>query len=356
MAFITINWPTFRIGRNILERGFRNGVTPPAKEIASMANYVNSMLANRTKILFHKQIAEADAYDTITQATTWRFQGRTSPNGTQVRARMLIAPSAVTGQSQPQGKWTVNGTDQTTFYSMQKIAATPSTPNDWYVLDDIWTGISGNTQLRCELTLTDRLKVLSATVYEVPRATLDTATDVAIDSQKFVFSGPIYDRDVLDIITDSRALFKQGGPNHFTWSVAATTANTTTSTSYVNVLDSSTSAWAAASPGWVTWPKYHGYIHTVSGDAETIPITFWAYLKTSNAAQAVTCILVDQNNGTGAPIATLTSTSTTGEYQSTTANWAFNSTNSMKLDAMFKIAGGAATASIYQCGVYEYEA
>lgn len=351
------------VGREPVVLGARNGVMPPAPCMSDLSYLVNLILAKRPKVLFHEWINEADCYDTTTQADTWRFMWRSGPNGTRVRCRMILAPVEDTEVNAPDPRvfWTTDdgttATAQATIYSNVRVSASTIDPDEWIVVQQDWTAITADTLFRATLTQVDRLRVLSCTVWELPDSAYDTASDVVINPKGFNTNQGIYDRDLNDLVATLTTLWKQQGTVFFNWTRPSTAAITTINTSYVNVVDTGTTAWAAASEGFYSYPQYHGALETFNSgtNRETVPIVFWAYLAISDAAQTVTVALVDSNNTTASPIATVTRTgATSAAFVTATASWSAPSNASMKLDVYFKTSDAGATASVYAAGCFMY--
>lgn len=346
-------------GKEPLVRGMRNGVVPPAPAVLDLAYLTNQTISKRKKVFFRKWVNEADAHEAIASSDTLRTYFLTSPTTNKVRCRMVLAPVEDTEANAPDPRlfWTlVNGgsvAQDTIRYHLRVAAPYTVVPDDWVVVDQDWT-VSGNTAYSATLTQVDKLRVLGCTIWEPWQFVLDASSDLSISPKGYVPNLGIYDASVNDCVSTVTTLWKQQGTSFFSWSRPSTTAFTTTSATYVNIIDATTTAWATTSEGFYTDPQYHGAAETVTAtNRETVPITFWAYIATSDAAQTVTAALVDQNNGTGAPIATVTRTgAATGAFVTTTANWSAPSNAVMKLDVYLKITGGA-TGSIWACGAYQ---
>ena len=352
-------------GKEPVRRGVRNGAMPPAPAFTELAYLVNQVLAKRKKVVFHKWINEADAYETVTSADTWRFYFRAGANVNKVRCRMVLAPVEDTEGNAPDPRifWTTDdgatATAQTTVrYNVRKTAPYTVVPDDWVTVTQDWTAISANTEYRATLTQVDKLRVLGCTVWEIPDFAYDTSADVVVNPKGIIANQGIFDRDLNDLVATLTTLWKQQGTHFFNWTRPSTTAITTINTAYVNVVDTSTTAWAANSEGFYTYPQYHGALETVTaGNRETVPIVFWAFMQISDAAQTVSVALVDQNNTTAAPIATLTRTgAVTAAFVTGTANWSAPSNAAMKLDVYVKTSNASATASCFAAGAFMYSA
>ena len=363
MAIIVPGLPLYGVGP--LVQGVRNGVVPPAWAFRQMAAMYNGMIAKRKKVAFCKWVNEADAYEAVASADTWRFRFHTGPDTTQVRCRMILAPVEDTEANAPSPRvyWTtvVEGgastAQATVYHTDRKTPPYTVVPDDYRVVMQIWT-VTPQTTYQVTLTQVDKLRVLGATVWEIPRTVLTTGTDTVIDPGPFSAGEPIHDNDIDGIWASMLTLWSRQRSHLFSWSRPSNTAATRTgATTYVNVLDATTTAWAAASEGFYTEPRVHGSHDTyiAASNLETVQVSFGAYISVTGGA-TVTAALIDQNAGTGAPIATVTSTSATAAWQTTTANWSAPSNAAMKLDVVFKVSDAAQTASIHAAGAFVYTA
>lgn len=362
MAIIVPSLPL--IGREPFVQGIRNGVVPPAIALRRIADLANGITAKRKKIPFCRWINQAAAYNSNASADTWRFRFHTSPNTTQVRVRMILAPVEDTEANAPDPRiyWTTTveggaSTAQATIRHTDRVVAGYTViPNDWRVVTQSWS-LTANTTYQATLTQVDKLRVLGCTAWEVPNTTLDTATDTVIDGLSIMPNDAIHDADVAAVWSNVLTIWKRQRSHLFSWTRPSNTAITTASTSYVNVLDTGTTAWATTSEGFYTYPQVHashdGY--TSGTNRETTAISFAAYISVTGGA-TVTAALIDQNAGVGAPIATVTSTSATAAWQTTTATWSAPSNAVMKLDVVFKSSDAAQTASCFAAEAHVYTA
>ena len=361
MAIISLPGVAPLSGELPLAHGMRNGVAPPGPGAVSLAMYTNAILGKRLKVLFRHVHRQADCYNSVGSADTLRGRFRTSPNCDLVIARHILLPvdDTTTNAPNPRMFWTVGGVAQATLYAAGPRVSAGATvvPDEFVYVDQIWD-LAGATTYEAVLNQTDKLRCIGVTVYELLRDTLDTATDEAVDHTTPLSAQPIFDREAADVFQAIGRLYDRQSTNFVSWTVPSTTARTTTSASYVNVLDTSISAVGANNPGWKVDPRYHGLWHTLNAGTsrETVPIVLAAYLATSNAGQTVTVALCDANNTTAAPIATVTRTgATTGAWVATTTNWSAPSNGTALLQPFMKITGGA-TASVYAIAVYRSDA
>src|SRR3990167_4216863 len=349
-------WPPPALGLDPHSQWVRSGIVPPAQMGVNVGQYANKILAQRKKILFHKTVSTADAYNSTTLADTWRCRFHTSPMFNRIRARFTLVPTEdVAGATTPQAYWTATiaggaSTQQASVYGSDLVAAaTTITPAHWRDVTQTWTGINANETYECALTQDDGLRVLSCTIWEMANA---FGSGTYADVSGYTVTGGIHDADVADLFDTTTALWARQGTQWINYSVPSKTAPMTTRATDCNPWTNSFTAWNAAAPGLYTAPQYHGSLETYNSgtNRETVPLVIGAYLKCSRRAPTATCTLTD-SNGT---IGTLTSTSTTAAWDWDAVDWVAPSNATMKIDPLIKCSGGA-TAAIYAICMYEYE-
>lgn len=365
MSVLLFPWPPqYDGGAYTLNNGFRNGVAPPGQKMRGVcATYANAVGVQRQKILFKKSIRYTEAYNTVTAADTWRCQFHTSPNIKDVEVLMVLGRidhnpvgggalnSRVRWTTTPSGGGPTNQ-DYIYHYNYNSASAV-IVPDDMISRRQRW-GLSGDTTYTAQLRQEDKLRVLSATIFEVPKtAVLSTDTNI-IDPSPYYETGPIYDAAANEFQTVLTKLWKTMGTHHFAWCADADTGQTVTSATFTNLIDGTTTAYGANTQGFITWPNYHGSLETVDSGANTegIPVTIYAWLQTM-AGGTAECRFVD---GTGT-IGTLTSTSTSGEWVSSNVVWTVDTTaTTEKIDVSFRNTVGTKQTTCFAAGMYEYEA
>lgn len=353
---LDIKWSTKR-------NGFRNGIVPAGVRLNTLANWANDITVKRGKIHFHKSILYTESYNTATSANTWRFQFHTSPSLSAVRARCVVSPvdDPVAGTVDPRLTWTTTlvgggSTTQDSMYHNEQKSGSTVVPDEMAVIEQVWDSISANSTYRAVLAQEDTLRIISATVWEEPAGGLAINDSRIIDPTPFYNLGPIYDADANDLVSKITTMWKRQRTVHITWCSPDDTYKTQNSTTWKNVVDGSTSGRSATSAGFTAYPNYCGSYESVNSGASTegIPVTIWAYLKTDNASNAAQVRFVDSTGTLG----TLTSTSTTGEWQSSNVTWtATTAATTEKIDIQVSTAtGGGDTASVIAAGMYQYDA
>lgn len=363
MPIITFQRPFADGGAFTLNNGFRNGAAPSGHKIRRvLADRVNTIGTQRQKIPFCKSIRAAQSYNGVAAATTWRFQWHTSPNCTRMGMKAVIAPifdaAAVTPDPIITWKTTIVGgasANQESIYHLGPENGTAAVvPDDQNEITQYWD-VTADTTYRAELTQEDEFRILTCTVWEIPAVQANTADTNIVDPAPYHELGAIYDSDAAELQTVVTKLWKTMGAHYFSWCVDADGGKTVASATWTNVVDASTAGISATSQGFHAWPNYHGSLDGFDSGASTedIPVSIYAYLKTSNAASAAQCRFVDA----AGTIGTLSSTSTTGEWVTSDVVWtASTAATAVKIDVEFNNVSGVDTSTCLAAGMYEYEA
>jgi hypothetical protein len=332
----------------------RNGIGPPGSWTREYAGeYLNQLAAGRLKVPFQKHIPHgrhANASDS--PADTWRFAFHSSPLATELTIRMVLAPTTV-ATAAASATWTsetgLTGSGTTAVHpAVQSRAAEASKdpPSNWYEAT-ARCPISSDTDYRFTLAVDDGAFVISATAYETPRTSLDTATDtLSVDPRPFVDGQPIYDAQAVDFLAALDKQWKRGRAHLGSWCVDAVTAETRTSATYANLWNQSVTAYRAydaapSSPGWIVTPAYRDSL-----DSTNVACVGYCYASQAAATGNVRFV------GASGTLATIAITGAATWY-STTFNLS-GATATDKIEVM--IAGsGAAAVSLYAAGAFIYE-
>ncbi len=363
MAIIVIG-DVAKTGRVPVEWGTRNGVAPPGAQLKTLMAFANNVYARRLKMLVDHDALDTEAYNTTTAADTLRFRFHTSPNCDKVVMWMRVPPvdATIGAAPSPRVTWTTTisgggATTQDTIYytGLRVTAASAIIPDQYRYFEQVWD-LDANTTYEVVLNQVDKLRVVGVQIAEITRNTMSTISDTATNSVPIAQTQAIFDSTSQDVLTDLDTIWKRGGQTFVSYSVPSTTARTTISTTFVNVVDTAFTAVGANNTGWFTDPGYRGLFDGATATQDVIPIVFSAYMQISDAAQTATIVLCDDNNATGAPIATLTRTgSTAAAWVSVAANWTVPFGASMKLEAFIKTSNAGATASAYALSVFQYK-
>lgn len=353
-------WPPPVTGMMTLNNGLRNGVIPPGDKLrAALVALANRVGVQRQKILFQKSIRYTEAYDTATAADTWRFQFHTSPNCATVRVVMVVGHGnfdAAVVVRDPKVVWTTTivggaSTAQDAIYHSESDGTTSVVvPDGMRVITQDWL-VTADTKYRAQMNQTDQLRVLSASVHEIPRTVVISNETNIIDPSPYAERSQIYDSDAAEFQSLVTKFWKTMGTHQFAFCVDSTTGQTVTGTTWENLIDGATGGIGVATKGFQTWPNYHGSLDGVTATTEDIPVTIYAYMQTDNAANQAEVRFVDKDGVIG----TLTSTSTTGEWVTSDVVWtATTAATSVKVDVEHRNVGVTDTTTVMAAGMYEY--
>jgi hypothetical protein len=339
--------PCPQYGIHPAARGVRNGVQPCADSAWRAASYVNQLLAHRKQVVFRHSIDQAEAYDTTTSATTWRFRFFSGVNGTKARVHMVFAPTAASIATAPDPRcyWTVtaSGGGSSTKGTLRHNKRVTSSFNlsQLVQLEQSWT-LTASTHYTAELTVIDRIRPVACTVYLEP-SPLMSFSSTSVPSWGYSAGSSIYGGNVTSLFSVAETLWKERGTNHGAWSQRSTsgTAVTYSAGGNHNLWDTSVTAWNANAPGFYTIPYMHGRYHSSS-----VPIVFWAY---ASAATANGALYLVRDGGT---IGSLTVTNGAAAWYTTTGNLRGDQTDE-KYDVLAS-PGFGGTVTVHACGFYEH--
>lgn len=345
----------------------RNGTAPSAFGMRSLASDINCLVGYRLRALAAQSFTNVDTPD-FGQAgndTTIRVRSCVSPNATSVRVRMVVMPTDSVTYATPRGYWVITNKDTATVlyddgtsgtdrsFVWDERVTTPDTvvPNDYRDISLTFTGLTGGGDYTFELHQCDGLRVISYTIYEIIRSTLDTSLDTVVDAPKFAEGAPIYNRDVLDVLGALDTAWKQLGTNHFTFSINNTTPKTMTGTTETNLLDgtTTTNGWTTTSRGFYSQAQYHDAEDTRVALTYQVPVVCYAYVSATVAGTGT----LTWRTGTGANdyVAKITGITTAGWY-TTAAN--LNGNNSSdKIDVTGTGSAAGTQINLYAAGAYE---
>lgn len=351
MATINVDQWNLVFPGNNARVSIRNGIPTHAAGPAALASQINFLLGYRKRRLFTKSIRPADALAVFTtDRITWAGRSYISPNATTVRCRMVLA-AAEEGHNSggPQFYWETKNVDTgattnqaTHVWSSLVPAGTGRNPEDLAVVTQDWN-LTPRDTYEFGLHVASGCRPVGCSIYEVPRLTLDTASDLYMDPRPFAARLPIHDPWILNLLLRTETAWQELGAQHIAWCVNQDAPITRTSTSGANLMDQTVTAWAASSPGWKAYVKNRG-----SHDSNNVAAVFAARAKVS----AGTGTIELHKDTSGTPIASLSITGTTTAWVSTTVNLDAGQT-SEKYDILIKGPGGADTLSVYAASLYD---
>ncbi|MEK7180385.1 MAG: hypothetical protein AAB706_02830, partial [Patescibacteria group bacterium] len=280
----------------------RNGIPPSGPAVRAIADGVNFILGNRVRFLAAKYVKPAQSYAVSGVQTTYRFRTRLTPNGTTVRIRMVLIPTD-THTTTPAGWWVVTNKDTSTVeyddgtlgtdrrITLDSTLATPTSavPSDYVYVQRMFTGLTGGADYTFEFKQQNILRPLGFTAYEVARTSLDTASDAAVDTARLVPDRPIYDADVLDLLTGIQSAWEKQGPQHVAWTVHNITPVAVSTATETNLIDgtTTTNGWTATSAGVKCYAMHHDSADTRKAATYSVPVRAYVYASDLGGAGTV---------------------------------------------------------------------
>ena len=233
----------------------RNGKCPDAAFQRQLVDAANHCARYRVKELarFVSPIANIPA---ASSNQRFRFACHTSPFAFQIHVRMILAPS--THGVNPTGRLTmVDGAAATIGIAECRFGrtttTTPDTPAYFGSLrmpllsSGVVVTVPPSTDLFGLIEDVDGGRIVAATVYEV---SFDADTDNGYLPGGFAQGTPIYDEDRGDMVELARDLWKRGASPLWNWSSNTNgTAPVTIDNTYRNIVDDSSTAVSASTPG-----------------------------------------------------------------------------------------------------------
>lgn len=346
-------------------RWFRNGVEPSGIAARRLAEHLNVLLAQRQRAWAHSGTFRVDTntggtfegFDTETNSdiVTYRLAFRTGPVTRRLRVKfaLLTPDSETTATATPYVQWVLEtgltGSGSTTNADRVYLS-TISALTDQFTLNELVEGecildVASSSEYRMVLHQVNRIRVVSCTIYEEPRTSLDTSGDAAaVDTTQFVQGRPITGAQIADLYVAAEKVWSEGQPLAW-WTADVASAGTNlaheprsrTSATQANVLDQTYTAVNASAPGFFTVVPYSGTL-----DSANVPAVFWAYASCVSGTGTIT--FRDQ---AGTVLATITPAGAAAWY-AVEGNLTENTT---KVDVLF--AGDATnTTVVHAFGAY----
>lgn len=311
-----------------------------------LADFCNMVAGRRRKVLVARSLPLGDSVSGTADVAFYSLF-RTSPSVTKVRCTMICAPANIASTVRPIIQWTVGGDAQTAIYVNRKNAGTVI-PNDLFVISQDWT-LDADTEYEAYCELTQYARIVSVCIWEPPQNVLttdpsDLTSDAAIHPPAYAFGQMIHDVGIQDMQDTVGNLWKHQGAHMGGWSASdAALARTTTSTSFVNVFDSSFTAYDAAAPGIWTYPYRCGSLESTN-----VPVTCAFLFELSGATESLTFRFV---TSAGTLCEITANAAVSWDWGSGSGNLLSSST-SQKVDLLWKVGagdtGGLAGVSIFQ--------
>lgn len=341
----------------------RNAKYPDASLYSFLSGDLNRVIRYQTKEVFHAMSPlgsiKTPSSGTPTTQQRWRGAFHASPFSRYLVARVIMAMSAASTSSSSRHS-TLTLSSSTTYASTLATAefhygstagSILDTPNEFGILAGIPVDSSGVAYDLFLGGVADSdlyllwedfgARLISATVYELSVA---ATTENGYLKDSFTAFQPIFDTHRQGIVNNATSQCKGGGPQLICFTVERDSDGAISSTSATakNVVDNSTTAVSAASPGYTLDLTNRARVGT-----GTVPCVFKAFAKKS-AGTAGTVVL---KNSAGSVLATVSVTSTTAQWFSTTVNLP---ATSAKYDIQYA-GDGTNTNTVYAASLYRDE-
>jgi hypothetical protein len=351
-------------------RWYRHGIAPPGVAAKRLAEHLNALMAQQCRVVFaHAGVYRPDSntggifegFDTESNSdlTTYRVAFHTGPVTRRLKVKMVLLPpdSETTATSAAYAQWTLTvgltGSGSATVQSAITVPTQSGLTDDFQAFElfeaEQYIDVSPDTNYRMELHQVNRMRVVSCSIFEEPRTSLDTTIDTyAVDPTPFVQARPITQQQYRDLMVAANAVWRIGQPL-IQWTADVASAGTNlgheprsrTSATAANVLDQSYTAANESAPGYTIEIPYSGTL-----ESGNVPVVMWAYASCTGGTGAITF-----KNQAGTTLGSLAPAGAANWY-STTGNFvdASGTTETTKVDVLF--AGDGANA----CVVYAFGA
>ena len=340
------------------DRWTRNGVVPDYRGARYSAVSLNHSLAHLRKVVFCKSSNPGAAPQGVaTQQVPWRWHCRTGSASTTAGQLILVAVAGVapadnsSGGADPRWRMVVDdGSATNSDYRHYPIVVASPTMDD-VVYQKVGVNVDPDTVYACHVELEERCRMFSLTVYEFHVPYVDTAdTGTVCDDSEYSFEAEITDAQHSNhMVTTPHNQWKKNGSQ--LWTLVPETESgfwTTSSSSYVNMLDATASTTVSANtPGVNTQVRYYNPAHT---DSVVCRVGMYGFMDAGGVAGELQ--LHDSNGSLGA------TTSVTG----TTPQWSVQDVNldgtidSQKIDIQFRSVSGVNTFTVEAVSLYVYVA
>lgn len=335
----------------------RNGKHPSAQYWNQLNEATNQLALYRTKELFSfvNHTSWRGAVAAAAGSTPrWRAPFHTSRYTHGIGVCVIIAPTEGTGLGYDQNSYakltiysdtteTTTIASETFVYGVNPTGTTRSGDlPSWKVITKVIDGITSGTDLYCKFTNETYGNIMSATVFDLQSMTENFS---GYNNQNITTQTPIYDTYRSNVATMQKNACKHGGAKVFNWTTDdGASPLTTTSATSTNIIDRTSTAVSASTPGYTLVMTGKDRLSQSSG----VPVVMKAFGKMSAGTNG-TVVLVDSTNTVVASISA--AFTTTASWQSVSFNLPATSD---KYDVRFSTTAG--TFSLYAIGCYEYEA
>jgi hypothetical protein len=317
-------------------RSCDNGAIPTAHLYRQMCEHLNKCARHHPKWFFHSSgIISIPAGGGAGERPRFRFAGHT---GLFCRRLRVSAEIALYGSGNPYVQFKVTGGNSKKFY----YGNTASTPDDgfdeWGHFEDV-IDIAADTDFTMTISDFDNARLVSASVWEETKVA-DTANGYIWPI--FGVHQPIYDAERQSIAQLADNMWKRNGSQVVNWtSETDATSFTRTSTTDINLVDNSSTAISANTPGFYLDDRYKNTLMLA-----TVPCKVFVYGKCAGGGTGHVYI----KDSAGTVLCTVNINSTTDAWYS--ATW-----NAPATDEKFDIhadSDGVNLTTIRAVSIYEY--
>lgn len=323
------------------KRFARNGMVPDAKFASGLVRHLNHTIAYRRKTVW----TFGDWDTTAPSGTPHRFRFHSGVGATKLMLRLGIytPPTESPGGGTVTISVTVAGGATTTVEIVTGISSGQTLSPDavgWYRPE---IAISENTAYEVSIAVSEA-RVVSGCAFE--RANNVTSSNAYyVDEPPNTFY-PIYDQLRQNLLESYSTVFLRNGSHLMSWSMNATTAPTFTTTTWTNVLDSSTSV-SSATPGYYLGDTGRDLTqHCRIKDGTTVDVVFAVY---GNCTGGSTGEVRLQNSG--GTILSKTGITSTAQWHTTTTTIGSVELVS-KADLQARVAAGGSTLNLHAVCLY----
>lgn len=337
-----------------VRRWARNTKTPDAQLAVMMATLHNQIAQGRAPLRFR---APGNVGTIITsfgagQRDRWRFAFHSGPFASQIWCRFQMAlqsDGAAGGPKNGYGRMRIaNGAGATIgdaiYHYGQSNTVPADVPSEWSYGAD-YVNIAPDTDYFVTFSDFDSARMISADAFEV---SLESTTQNGYLDQNFVATGDIYDSHRQALMTSARTLWRRSGIPLGNWSVNDSNAPITTVSAVArNVIDNTSTAVSAATPGYTLELTGKNRKSQTAG----LPCALYAYGRyTAGAAGKHGTVIV--KDSTGAIVGQINNAWTTGA-----AAWQSNTITMPallgKYDLQFSTDSG--TFDLYAISLFQYD-
>lgn len=240
-----------------VDKFFRNGLPPSASAQNALHAHAMQALLHRSKELFnyHGQMIGMQTSYGAGDRIRWRFAGKTGAYTHAVGAFAVLIPQSTGEDENSYARLDIySDVTETTLIASQKFyfGADPSTAStalpQWREAIAIIDGIPASTEIYARFVDVDFGRLLCATVFDLQSAT--EGTDGYLNQATSALT-PITDAESEALASITRNLWSKGGAKVLSWTVNNGTAPiTTTSSTAKNIIDVTSTAVSAATPGY----------------------------------------------------------------------------------------------------------